>query len=267
MPVMRPFGKNRIGGFSLIELMIAMVAGLIVLGAVIAFTVSTVRAYGENIRSSRLTQDLRTSMTLIMRELRRAGFDGTSVTRVLTATSPSNFTAMTVSGECVVYRYDRGVGGAGGSAQATEVRAIRRNAAAGTLQMNASTSTVDCTAATGWVDISDPQVVDITKFTPILKTAPFCTRLSSKTDPTDPTKLVWDIAVGDVRNLSLCLKGRLRRDGAIERTVVDTSRPRAENVVFKTDVDEVTADTLCPATPTAFALSTPAQLNSDCASP
>ena len=86
-------------GFSLVELMVAMVAGLIVIGAVIVFTISTVQAYSENIRSSRLTQELRTSMNILAREVRRAGYDSASVTRVLTATNPSNFNAVSAAGE------------------------------------------------------------------------------------------------------------------------------------------------------------------------
>ena len=106
-----PLPSRRQAGFSLVELMVAMVAGLIVIGAVIVFTISTVQAYSENIRSSRLTQELRTSMNILAREVRRAGYDSASVTRVLTATNPSNFNAVSAAG-CVVYRYDRGVAGA-----------------------------------------------------------------------------------------------------------------------------------------------------------
>jgi prepilin-type N-terminal cleavage/methylation domain-containing protein len=244
-------------GFSLVELMVALVAGLIVIGSVLAFTVSTVRAYNENIQSTRLTQDLRTSMNLVMRELRRAGFDADSVTRVLSASNPSAFTAMAVNGECVTYQYDR--------TDSSEVRGIRRNAATGALQMNASNSTVDCNGTTGWVDVSDPQTLEITKFTPALKTASFCTELASRPDPTDPSKTVYDIATGQVRNLSLCLKGRLRRDNTVERYVVDTARPRAENLTFQTNV---AAASRCPAAPAlADAMPDPATLNTNCASP
>lgn len=49
-----PVFAQRQTGLTLIELMIAIVAGLIVIGAALTFTVSTVRAYGENIRSTRL---------------------------------------------------------------------------------------------------------------------------------------------------------------------------------------------------------------------
>ena len=74
-----PSARRRHAGFSLIELMIALTAGIIIIGAVSMFTVATMRSYSENILSTLLTQELRTSMNLVVRELRRAGHDSTSV--------------------------------------------------------------------------------------------------------------------------------------------------------------------------------------------
>ena len=44
-------------GFSLIELMVALVVGLIVSGALLAFTISSVRANAEYVSAARLTQE------------------------------------------------------------------------------------------------------------------------------------------------------------------------------------------------------------------
>ncbi|MGI8561471.1 MAG: PilW family protein [Luteimonas sp.] len=227
-------------GFSLIELMIALVAGLIVIGAVLAFTVATVRAYSENIRSTRLTQDLRSGMNVVQRELRRAGFDAVATTRVLTDTNPSEFTELTVDGECVIYRYDRLLGGAGGAPQGAEIRGIRRNATTGSLQINADGSTVTCSGTAGWQDVSDPAVVNLTEFEPALRQCSFCARLSSGVDGAGVP--VYDIATGSARNLSLSLTGALRNDATVSRQVTDSVRIRAENVSF---VKNSPAD--CPA--------------------
>lgn len=220
-------------GFSLIELMIALVAGLIVIGAVLAFTVSTVRAYSENIRSTRLTQDLRSGMNVVQRELRRAGFDGVATTRVLTDINPSTFTELTIDGECVIYRYDRSLGGAGGLPQGAEIRGIRRNATAGTLQINADGSPVSCGGSTGWQDVSDPAVVNLTDFEPQLRECRFCARFSSGVDAAGNP--VFDIATGSARNLSLTLTGSLRNDATLSRQVTDSVRIRAEDVSFVND--------------------------------
>lgn len=242
---------HRVSGFSLIELMIALVAGLIVIGSVLAFTVSTVRAYNENIRSMRLTQDLRTAMNLMVREARRTGYDASAVTRVLTDNNPSpSFAGLNVSAasDCFTYQYDRG--------DAFEFRAYRLNSTTGTIQANVGTSAVACDDTTGWVDVSDPAVVDMTDFVVKKRTYPFCAIISGAPNPTDPTKTDWVIATGQVANVGICLQGKLRRDAAVSRAIFDTARLRAENVNFATStLDNTLPAPTCP-TPTADQLAT-----------
>ena len=62
----------RAAGFSLIELMIALVVGLIVVGAVLALIVSMIRANNQTIQATRLTQELRATAMVIASDLKRA---------------------------------------------------------------------------------------------------------------------------------------------------------------------------------------------------
>lgn len=64
---------NKVGGFTLVELMIAMVLGLIVIGAVLALSLSMIRANSDTISSTRLTQELRATSAVVTSELQRAG--------------------------------------------------------------------------------------------------------------------------------------------------------------------------------------------------
>lgn len=64
---------RKAAGFTLIELMIAMVLGLIVIGAVLALSLSMIRANSGTIASTRLTQELRATAAAISSELQRAG--------------------------------------------------------------------------------------------------------------------------------------------------------------------------------------------------
>ena len=59
-------------GFTLIEMMVAIVLGLLVVGAVLAFIVSLVRANSETVLSTRLNQEMRATMALISNDVRRA---------------------------------------------------------------------------------------------------------------------------------------------------------------------------------------------------
>lgn len=84
----RALNRNRnVAGFTLIELMIAMVLGLIVIGAVLALSLSMIRSNSDTIASTRLTQELRATASAITSELQRAGsvadpFDLTAATSI-----------------------------------------------------------------------------------------------------------------------------------------------------------------------------------------
>ena len=254
MRLIRPVPR-RARGFSLVELMVAMVAGLIIIGAAVTFAVSTMRSYSENILSARLTQELRTGMNLIVRELRRAGHDSTAVSRVLTTTSASAVTNLEVEDDCVGYEYDR-QDGAGGVPDAAEVRGFRLSD--GVLQLNV---TGGCDAEDEWQDITDPQVVQITKFDPELVESDFCAQIAERDpDPDDGVdESVYDMAYGSVKTISLCLQGRMVSGDDITRHVTDSVRIRAEDLRFETNV----VDNTCA--PGGDAPKAPEVLNDDCA--
>lgn len=254
---MRKSNHKDVRGFSLIEMMVALVAGMIVIGAVLAFTVSMLRSYNENIRSTRLTQDLRAAMGLAVREARRAGYDRSSVQRVMTDNAPlPNLGALAVSstGNCFTYLYDRG-----NSTASRQNRAIRWNSTAGTLQMKTADAAVTCTDTSGWEDVSDPAVVNITGFKVVERKSPFCVDIHKTKDPVSGSD-VYLRAEGLVRNLSFCVRGSLRSDATIVRSIADSGRTRAEVVNFLKN-----QATGCPTTPAVpDTMKTSAELISDC---
>jgi Tfp pilus assembly protein PilW len=63
---------KRVAGFSLVELMVAMALGLIVLGAVIALVLSIIRSNNQTIQTTRLTQELRATASVIAADIKRA---------------------------------------------------------------------------------------------------------------------------------------------------------------------------------------------------
>lgn len=254
------------GGFSLVELMVAMAAGLIVLSAAVVFTVTSMRSYSENILSSRLTQELRAGMNLVVRELRRAGHDSTAVTRVLTTTSASAFggfetdpDALGTDAGCVTYEYDRHIGGSG--PDATEMRGFRLNATTGALQFNASSGSIDCDGTDDWEDITDPSVVQITKFRPVIVRSRFCSQLAERDTDGDDVIDEYDMAKGSVKTISICLEGQMVSRDDITRHVTDSVRIRAEDL----DFEMATADNDCTADMVADAPADPTTLNDECA--
>lgn len=118
----------RARGFTLVEMMLALVAGLIVSTAVLAFFLSSMKSTGEYVQSTRLTQELRNSMDLMSRDLRRAGYDDDGL-KYVGNTNISPFTPVCLTaggapitclqevaitgsvanstGDCIIYGYDR----------------------------------------------------------------------------------------------------------------------------------------------------------------
>lgn len=255
--------RRRQTGFTLIEMMVAIVVGLIVIGAALGFTVSTVRAYGENIRSTRFSQELRTGMNLVVRELRRSGYDGASTSRVSTDSNPTMFRNLGTPGSgCIVYEYDRG-GTLGNAPAGADKRAIRLGN--NKLQVRSS-GAADCSGDdTVWSDLTDPRVINITDFEPKKYEIPFCATAPGRDTDSDGIKDKFDVTTGSVTSVSLCLKGALVTDSSIVRQMTDTVRIRADELQYATYDTEAAAKAVCDAIAAPTAPPTPLELNSACA--
>lgn len=242
---------RKTAGFSLIELMIALVAGLIVVGAVLAFTVSSVQANAEFIKSTRLTQELRNVTDYITSELKRAGYDEAAMDYVANPSSlaVSAFAPIlvdTAAGKnCVIYAYDRQPGTAGGVDPGNgEIRAIRRATTTldgqtiGVIEVAESTGTVTpvcngaapdytqypatCNASSGWCALSDPRLISITSF--VVNTVAAGTR--SRGVQTIPAGSGFNAM--QLREYGVTVAGALRSDAAITRTIQSTIKVRAD---------------------------------------
>jgi type II secretory pathway pseudopilin PulG len=163
-------------GFSLVEMMVAIVAGMIVSLAVITFMMSSMRSNGEYVQSTRLTQELRNTLDLIARDVSRAGYNDDALSYVsLPNTSPfapifikdtgsavtpgtSSTYANADTDGCILYAYDRthpnGATAAAGTAGAVDVangelRGMRRVVVNGVGVIEYAESSVGVTPACG----------------------------------------------------------------------------------------------------------------------
>jgi prepilin peptidase dependent protein B len=215
-------------GFSLVEVMIAMVAGLIVIGSVTVFTISTARSNSQTVGATRLMQDLRSEMNLITREIRRSGYDSTATTFVSTGVPPVNFDSAVVrSPSCIVVRYDRIGVGTGGTAAAGEYHGFRRTTVDGTatgvgvVQASLlSAGDPNCDTDDGWVNVTNPKVADITGLTFTLNNPP-----DGVLTPVGGcvTSKGFSITVQDVY---IEIAGRLVTDATTKRTSRESVRVR-----------------------------------------
>jgi prepilin peptidase dependent protein B len=230
---------QQLWGFSLVEMMVAMAAGLLVVGAALTFTVAVVRANTENIQATRLTNDLRTALNLVVREVRRAGYDNTALSRSGTAMETSlgaqgtavplsAFAPIAVSGECIVFAYSDP------AAPARQWKGFRREAASGTLQYSVGASAPDCSAPAGpasWVDLTDAAVVDITAFDVIPRLVVINQNIASNVLATGTTTTTAQLTL---RTYQFRISGQLRGDAAFTRTLAEQVRVRGDEVSLLT---------------------------------
>lgn len=94
-------------GFTLVELMVALVVGLVVVFAAVGFVFSVAKANSENIQVTRLTQELRAMTEVMARDIRRARYVVDPVGLVGAGAAAINHDAIdAATAGCIQYSYD-----------------------------------------------------------------------------------------------------------------------------------------------------------------
>ncbi len=105
--------RARVGGFSLVELMVALVVGLIVVGAVLALVLAIMKSNRQTLQSTRLNQELRATMAVVINDLRRARGTSDPLTEAKLPLSERYGRAIDYSTPgCIRYAYANAPGGA-----------------------------------------------------------------------------------------------------------------------------------------------------------
>ena len=98
-------------GFSLVELMVAMVLGLIVIGAVMALVLSMIRSNNQTLAATRLTQELRAALSVVANDFKRARSVIDPLTAATQVAGNQLFVVNTATAGCIRYAYEGGEGG------------------------------------------------------------------------------------------------------------------------------------------------------------
>jgi len=247
---MRRINKNKQSGFSLVEAMVAMVAGLLVGMAVTAFSLSMIRSHTETVQSTRVLQDLRITADLMVRELQRSGFDRDAIRLVANqenyingfsqitygpavaapaATCPAIAAAESLS-SCILFSYDRaGINDDAGAPDGEEMKGFRLVPSAdesrGIVQMfigsaDDEPACDDASDAAGWQNITPPGVDVVGLFV-----------ADNSAEPMDLASIPG--AQVEVRTVSLQVSAIPSGvPGGRQRMVCDDVRVRADAVSF-----------------------------------
>ncbi|MDT8370862.1 MAG: prepilin-type N-terminal cleavage/methylation domain-containing protein [Gammaproteobacteria bacterium] len=192
-------------GITLIEMMIALILGLLVSSAIIAIFISNIKSSSENIRMIQLNQELRTVMNFMSDELKRAGYSANRQNSDFIKDYKPSIP------NCILYSYDVDLNGLqtsderfGFKLDAAVIKWINNRA-------SATTYTTDCDAGT-WQPLTDIDTANITAFTLI------------------PTAVKTASSTLFVQNLEIELTGEISLNpGTASRTIVETIRVRNED--------------------------------------
>jgi prepilin-type N-terminal cleavage/methylation domain-containing protein len=205
--------SNTQQGYTLIELMISMLIGLIILAAVIGMFVSMVKSDNDYLKSIRLNQELRAAMSLITRDIRRSGANRNAAVNSAT-TPPTNPFAVAgttkisignpgpSTGTSISFSYDEAADAT------TELYGYRLNSTAGTEGIESCTGETVAGCGT-WRLVTDNSLVNITAL--------------SFTGAT-----VTEGGI-NIRQITVTLSGRLRKDSNVARTLTETVKVRNDD--------------------------------------
>jgi type IV pilus assembly protein PilW len=199
-------------GFSLVEMMVSLVLGMIVIGAAMVVYIQTFIGNSSQIKMARLNGDLRIVMNQISRDLRRAGYHNWTLPQLGVGNylvNPQPSPIMTTNSAAIGYDEN-----ANGSVDAADVFSYRWADANG----DGVNDTIQARIGAGaWTNLTDPAVLHITNFA-ITDNSP------AAINPTGA------VAAVTIPLHTIEITGRLVSDTSVQRSVRETVRVR--NPIF-----------------------------------
>ena len=261
---------NRQAGITLVELLISMALSMIVVGAVLTVYVMTATSSSTSLQMTKLNQELTLALTVMVGDIRRAGYWGTTNPAQLDAPMQNPFnqigaattgTALAVfSGiadttangpqaavaDCITFAYDVDNDGllqnADGTFDNNEITGFRLNN--GAIQMRqsgdgAATTNDQCDTGS-WVNMTDPSLINITALNFDLSESACINTAFGNTeadancyDNTTATGYKASTAgsiLVETRQVRVTIAAQLARDGDVRLTLEHTAKVRNELV-------------------------------------
>ena len=203
-------------GLGLVEMLVSMSLSLLAVAAMIILVSSTLGSSSATIQMSRLSQEMRASLQLMSRDLRRANFHSGFLSCFANVNCRSDLGIdsyvdtihINADGNCFWYWLDRNADAnltndAVGAFRLSNIEGI------GAIQMRiAGNSAANCDAADGWELITDPGIVEITGFA-----------ISNSDSYTESLTSGGDVQI--VEKIRLNINGRMVSDPSIQKEIQD----------------------------------------------
>lgn len=221
-------------GASLMEVLVAMTISLVVTASMIAMMSNSLGTTARIIKMTKLQDDMRVAMQMMSRDVRRSSYNAGAQLCYAnddcgSDTSELNGTSMRLAADvqipsntCFYFETDRNHDG---DSTADEVGGFRQVVKAnqsgndvGVLQMwtGAAGETPDCEVDTGWVDITNPDNMNIAVFSvdDLLSYDQLIQRIENDDGTFEET---WQ----RIRKIRMDIQGRLVLDPSIQRQISD----------------------------------------------
>lgn len=243
-------------GMTLIEAMIALVVGLMVSGAMLAMMANTLGTGTSTIEMTRLSQELRSVMQLVSRDVRRSSYNAeaircfSNIDCAADGTFPAGLPGdLTINdaNDCVIFEMDRDHDGDPSSDAPGGFRRATLNGI-GLVQAWVGAGDTTCTStAAGWIGVTDPSLVNVKEFR-------ICPEIDSgdaecngklldgSVDPAIPGSLSFSEVVEDdgagnqtlqrTRKIYLRLSADMVGDAAVSKTISDVIRVRNDIIIL-----------------------------------
>lgn len=210
--------KRRLhSGFSLVELMVALTIGLFILLGLTTFLSNNLRSSAQLAAATRLNQEMRAIMTLMSRDLRRAGYWGNATSGIgATVALYSNpFDAIDVAtAGCILYSYDLDENG---TLTGSEQFGFLLDS--GTVKARSTSSgSPSCASGAAWQPLSDPNTVTYSSLT--FQVSSTKNYITGTAGPNATQRVV-----------TVTLSGALKSDSTVKQTL--TEQIKIENDLFQ----------------------------------
>lgn len=215
-------------GFSLVELMVGLLVGLIVISGAMAIFVTSLRGGNESLRASKLNQEVRSALQLMSSELAKVGYGQA------TASSMRLFTQSGSSPDCVIFSYNQD----DASNNVFGFRWRRESNGDGISRVEyLSVATFDFAGATacptaGWISLTNSDVVNITRLE-FSSANSWCVSMSS------PVAAVSNFCSGTVavnrlemRRVDITIEARHKADANVRINEVRTVKIRNDREIL-----------------------------------
>lgn len=217
------------------ELMVAITIGLFITIGMTTFLANSLRSGSQLSAANRLNQEMRAIMTLMSRDLRRAGFWAVSENSVAAASDINPFDAVIISpsGDCILYSYDIDATNSaaptnGTSGTTNELFGFKLNNEAVMVRIRGTNHNCASASDSVWETLTDTGLVKIETLTFTLD-APV-------DDLANPNRNVF-YASGTSgpnifrRTINITVKGCLKADTKVCQTI--TEKVRIENDLYR----------------------------------